>query len=41
MDQYALAASLLAFIGMQRYKWGMVPVIIGSAAAGSIWTMLI
>jgi len=36
-DWYALAASLVAFIGMQRFKWGMVPVIIGSAAAGLVW----
>jgi chromate transporter len=36
-DWYALAASLAAFIGMQRFKWGMVPVILGSAAAGLVW----
>jgi chromate transporter len=40
-DWYALAAAVVAFIGMQRFKWGMVPVIIGSAAAGYIRTMLI
>ena len=39
-DWYALAAALAAFIGMQRFKWGMVPVIIGSAAAGSVWIMV-
>ncbi len=36
-DWYALAAATMAFIGMQRFKWGMVPVIIGSALAGFIW----
>ncbi len=36
-DLYALAAAVVAFIGMQRFKWGMVPVIIGSAAAGYVW----
>jgi chromate transporter len=36
-DWYALAAAVVAFIGMQRFKWGMVPVIIGSAAAGYLW----
>jgi len=36
-DWYALAASIAAFIGMQRFKWGMIPVIIGSALAGFVW----
>jgi len=40
-DWYALAAAVIAFIGMQRFKWGMIPVIIGSAAVGYIWTMFI
>jgi chromate transporter len=40
-DWYALAAALVAFIGMQRLKWGMIPVIIGFAAAGYIWKMFI
>jgi chromate transporter len=40
-DWYALAAAVIAFIGMQRFKWGMVPVIVGSAAAGYIWTIFI
>jgi len=40
-DWYALAASLVAFVGMQRFKWGMVPVIAGSAAAGYVWQILI
>jgi chromate transporter len=36
-DRYALAAAVIAFTGMMRYKWGMIPVIAGSAAAGFIW----
>jgi len=36
-DWYALAAAVIALIGMMRYKWGMIPVIIGSALAGLIW----
>ncbi len=40
-DWYALAASLVAFIGMQRFKWDMVPVIVGSAVAGFVWKMLV
>jgi len=40
-DWYALAAAVVAFIGMQRFKWGMIPVIIGSALAGYIWNVMI
>ena len=40
-DWYALAAAVVAFIGMQRFKWGMIPVIIGSAAAGYGWIMFL
>jgi chromate transporter len=40
-EWYALVASIVAFIGMTKLKWGMIPVIIGSALAGLIWkTML-
>jgi chromate transporter len=40
-DWYALGATLLAFGGMLRLKWGMLPVIFGSALAGFAWKMLI
>ena len=40
-DWYALFASVVAFVGMIRFKWGMIPVIIGSALAGYIWKMFI
>lgn len=40
-DWYALAAAVVAFIGMLRLKWGMIPVIFGSALAGFAWKMLI
>jgi len=36
-DRFALAASVIAFIGMQYRKWPMIPVIIGSATAGLVW----
>jgi len=39
-DWFALAAAGAAFIGMQRWKWGMIPVIIGSALAGGAWKWL-
>lgn len=40
-DWYALAASVVAFIGMIRFKWGMIPVITASALAGYIWKMFL
>ncbi len=40
-DWYALCAALIAFGGMFRLKWGMIPVIFGSALAGFAWKMLI
>jgi chromate transporter len=40
-DWYALTASIVAFFGMQRFKWGMVPVIIGSAAVGFSWKLFV
>ena len=40
-DWYALSASSIAFVGMIYFKWGMIPVIICSAAAGFVWKMLL
>lgn len=40
-DWYALVAAVIAFVGMLRLKWGMIPVIFGSALAGFAWKMLI
>jgi chromate transporter len=40
-DGYALATSIVAFVGMQRLKWGMVPVIIGSAMTGLLWKTVV
>jgi chromate transporter len=40
-DWYALTAAVVAFIGMQWFKWDMVPVIAGSAVAGFMWKILI
>ena len=40
-DWYALAAAIIAFVGMLRLKWGMIPVIIASALAGVIWKLFI
>jgi hypothetical protein len=32
---------VIAFIGLQRFKWDMIPVILGSAGVGYIWKMFI
>ena len=37
LDWYALAASIVIFVGLQRWSWPMVPVIIGSALMGFLW----
>jgi chromate transporter len=39
-DWYALIASIITFIGLQYRHWPMIPVILGSAAAGYVWKML-
>ena len=40
-EWYALATSIVAFIGMMRFKWGMIPVILGSALVGYVWKMFL
>ncbi len=40
-EWFLLAASLVAFFGMQYRKWPMIPVIIASAAAGLVWRTII
>lgn len=36
-DFYAMAVSFIVFIGLVRFKWGMIPVVFGSALAGWVW----
>ncbi len=36
-DWFALAVALLAFIGMLRWKWGIIPVVIGSGLVGLLY----
>ena len=40
-DWYALTASIITFVGITRFRWGMIPVIIGSAISGFVWRMLV
>ncbi|HSW63943.1 MAG TPA: chromate efflux transporter [Dissulfurispiraceae bacterium] len=39
LDWYALVASIVTFYGLQYRHWPMIPVIIGSSAAGYVWKM--
>jgi chromate transporter len=36
VDPFALAVAAVAFIGLWRFRWRVVPVIVGSAAAGLV-----
>jgi chromate transporter len=36
VDWFAVAVAIVAFIGMQRFKWKLVPVVAASAIAGLI-----
>ncbi len=37
LDYFALAVSMIAFLGMTRWKWGMIPVILGSGITGILY----
>ncbi|MEP6699607.1 MAG: chromate efflux transporter [Verrucomicrobiota bacterium] len=39
VDWFVVVASAVAFLGMLRWKWGVVPVIIGSGLVGLIYRM--
>lgn len=41
IDIYAICAALIFFVGLIRFKWGMIPVVFGSAFAGYIWKMVL
>jgi chromate transporter len=36
IDPFAVAVAAVAFVGLWRYRWNVVPVIVGSAAAGIV-----
>jgi chromate transporter len=40
LDWVALAISVIAFIGMWKWKWDVIPVVIGSGLAGLLWSQL-
>ncbi|MEP6709884.1 MAG: chromate efflux transporter [Verrucomicrobiota bacterium] len=37
IDWFALAVSAIAFIGMLRWKWGVIPVVLGSGGLGLLY----
>jgi chromate transporter len=41
IDWFALAIGLVAFIGMLKLKWSVVPVVLGSAAAGLVYQLIV
>jgi chromate transporter len=40
-EWFTLIAAVIAFFGLLRFKWPMIPVIAGSALAGLIWKTII
>ena len=40
IDWFALTVGLVAFFGMLRFKWNVVPVVLGSGAAGLLYQLI-
>jgi len=40
VDWFVIIAGLVAFVGMLRWKWGVVPVIIGSGLVGFVYRLM-
>ena len=41
VDVYAIAIALLAFAGMMKWKWDVIPVVFGAGALGMIYKLLL
>jgi len=41
LDWFAVVVSLIAFIGMVKWKWDVIPVVLGASVAGLIFKMLL
>ncbi len=39
-DFFALIVALLLFVGMQRWKWGVIPVVAASGLLGFLWSLI-
>jgi chromate transporter len=40
IDWFAAALSAIAFVGLSRWKWDVIPVVLGGALAGLAWHLL-
>src|SRR5206468_3983280 len=40
VDWFAVVISAVAFIGMLRWKWDIIPVVLGAGALGVVWHVL-
>ncbi len=40
VDWFALAIALVAFVGMARWKWSVIPVVLGAGALGLVYRIL-
>jgi len=40
IDRFAVVVATVCFIGLWRFRWNVVPVVIVSAAAGLVWTLV-
>jgi chromate transporter len=41
VDLYAMTVSIVAFAGMLRWKWGIIPVVFGAGLLGMIYKLLL
>ncbi|MDB6015603.1 MAG: chromate transporter [Pedosphaera sp.] len=41
VDWFAVVVSLVAFIGMMKWKWGIIPVVIGSGLLGLVYKLVL
>ena len=41
LDWFALSVSLLAFVGMVKWKWDVIPVVLGAGVAGLLFKLLL
>jgi hypothetical protein len=41
IDWFALVLAVIALIGMLRWKWNIIPVVLGSGVAGLRWRLIV
>jgi chromate transporter len=39
-DWFAIGVAVVAFIGLWRYRWNVIPVVVGSAICGRVYTLV-